>query len=737
MKPTDRQGHVLLVDDDALLRGMAARTLQHAGFDVSMAESGEDALQQFTQSPTDLVLLDLVMPGLDGFEVCRRIRASAQGAQVPILILTGRNDSESIARAYGQGATDFITKPINWTLLAHRVRYALRIGQATEAQRRSQERLAHAQSLANMGSWVVYADGRYECSAEQWHIYGEAQPVDLPNFAVAAAGRVVEADRARVIEARRNMARDGLPYQLEFGVERKDGALRTFFEQGAPVFDAQGRLAGYEGITQDITDRVQAAQRIRQLAHYDQVTGLPNRRFFADLAAPALDRARRNGTGCAVLHAHIDRFAGINEVYGRSCGDAVLNTIAQRLRSWIRSGDLAAVHALPAEQGVLARFGDNAFTLLIVDLEGQAQAGIVAQRLLAAIAQPIVIEAAQAPVSLVLSASIGIALFPGDAEDLAGLTRSAEQAARAAHDAGRAQVRFFDEALNVQARERLLLEAELRQAIEGGELRLHFQPKVDARNGAIVGAEALVRWQHPERGLVPPLKFIGLAEETGLIGPLTDWVLDAACSSLRRWSDAGLRAIPLSVNLPASSLSDVGLLDRLDHLMRRHALCPERLLLEITETMLMNDAESVVPLLETLRQRGYGLSLDDFGTGHSSLGRLKHLPMDELKIDRSFVVDVARSSRDGALAVAIITLGRELGLQVVAEGVETAEESAFLLGRGCHLQQGFLFSRPLSGENFEALLRVGSTREGRRSALPDDDGRVVDRVHEHRRQQQA
>ena len=710
MNTLPSHARLLLVDDDALLRGMAAKTLQHAGFEVATAADGEDALAQFTREAFDLVLLDLVMPGMDGFEVCRRIRASANGSQVPVLILTGLNDTESIEFAYGHGATDFITKPINWTLLSHRVRYALRIGMAAEVIRRSRESLARAQSLANIGNWAVFQDGRLECSAEQFRIYGERGDLDIQAFARSAAQRVVEADRERVQQARERMARDGTPYQLQFGVRRTDGDVRTFFEQAEPVFDAHGRRTGFEGITQDITERVQAAQRIRQLADYDELTGLPNRRFFTQLADPALERARRNGNGCAVLHADIDRFTGINDAWGRHHGDAVLNEIAQRLRSWMRGSDLAGATTAPAERGVLARLGDNAFTLLISDLGGQEQAAAVAQRLLAAIAQPIDLDSPSAPRSLVLSASIGIALFPGDAPDVPGLIRCAEQAAHAAKGAGRARHHFFDEAINAQARERQMLEAELRHAIDAGDLRLHFQPKVDARSGAIVGAEALVRWQHAERGLIPPGHFIGLAEETGLIGALTDWVLDEACRSLRAWHDSGMPRIALSVNLPASSLTHAGLLDQLDLLMRRHGLHPSSLMLEMTETMLMRDVDAAVAVVQRLRACGYGLSLDDFGTGYSSLSYLKRLPVNELKIDRSFVFDAASGGRDGALTAAVIALGSELGLSVIAEGVETKEQSAFLLSRGCVLQQGYLFSRPLPQARFEQLLRNGTVR---------------------------
>ncbi|MGC4079790.1 MAG: bifunctional diguanylate cyclase/phosphodiesterase [Rubrivivax sp.] len=452
--------------------------------------------------------------------------------------------------------------------------------------------------------------------------------------------------------------------------------------------------------------RAAAELRAQLLAHYDEITGLPNRRLFGELAAAALERTRRGARGCAVLHAEIDRFGSIDDVYGHGQGDTVLAIIAQRVRSTIRGADLAALTPVADDDGVVARLGDNAFSVLVTDLDSQERAALVAQRLQTAIRQPIELEGRSQP--LRLSASIGIALCPGDARDVPALMRCAELAARAAKAAGGARHQFFDEALNARSRDRALLESELRHAIDAGQLCLHYQPKVDARTGRIVGAEALVRWQHPERGLVPPGRFIALAEESGLIVPLTDWVLRDACTSLQRWAEAGLPPVPLSVNLPAVSLADSHLADQLDELMAQHGLAPSCLVLELTETMLMRDVNSAVEVLERLRQRGYGLSLDDFGTGYSSLSYLNRLPMTEVKIDRAFVTDVARGGRDGALAAAIITLGRELGLQVVAEGVETEEQSAFLLGRGCVLQQGFLFSRPVPAPAFERLLAQGT-----------------------------
>ena len=406
---------------------------------------------------------------------------------------------------------------------------------------------------------------------------------------------------------------------------------------------------------------------------------------------------------CALMHIDLDRFKGVNDAFGRAEGDAVLKSITERLRAWSRNGAAAPAGRAPAGSGVLARVGSNAFTLLMGNLAGQEHAGAVAQRLLKAIALPLQVQAQ----SLVLTASVGIALFPEDAQDLPGLSRCAEQAVYAAKTAGRGQHRFFKEQMNVHAANRLLLESDLRRAIARGELRLHFQPKVNAMTRAIVGAEALVRWQHPARGLVSPAEFMLLAEETGLILPLTDWVLECACSHLRQWADAGLPAVPLSVNLAASSFVDMSLVDKLDVLVQLFALAPSCLTLEVTETILMRDMDHTITMLDTLRARGYGVSLDDFGTGYSSLSYLKRLTVDELKVDRSFVTECAQGGRDGVLAATIIALGLELGLRVVAEGIETHEQSEFVLNRGCVVQQGFLFSGPVTAAEFERMLRDG------------------------------
>jgi len=695
---------LIIIDDDALLRGMAAHTLRHAGFDVCEAEDGLQGLSLIEQAPFDLLLLDVMMPHMDGYEVCRRVRQSRHGERVPILMLTGLNDTASIELAYEAGATDFISKPINWTLLSHRVRYCLRAGAAVESAIRSSERLERAQHVANMGSWELSADGqRFVCSPELVRVLAAPPDVVADAHAEDFLARVCDADREAVRALRLAAQVQGKAYQLTFGIQRFDGAMRTVFEQAAAVIDGKGRQVSVEGITQDITDRVEAEERITRLAHFDALTGLPNRQFFAELAGPALDRSARLGAGCAMVYIDMDRFKSVNDAVGYAQGDTVLRLIASRLKASIRTSDIA-VSARVSHESMVSRVGANAFTLLLVDVPDEQQATLVADRLLSAIQAPINVGERE----LVLTASIGIALYPRDAADTEGLTRCAEQAAYAAKSAGRARHRFFDEAMNVRASARLAKESDLRRAIAEGQLRLHYQPKVDASSGAILGAEALVRWHHPQRGMVSPGEFIPLAEESGLILPLTDWVLETACADLRQRADMGLRHVPVSVNLASPSFADDGLGRQLDALLSRHRLDPNSLVLEVTESLLMSDVERAVARLQALRERGFRVSLDDFGTGYSSLGYLKRFPIDELKIDRSFVTDVWRGGRDGAIAVSIIALGRVFGLRVVAEGVETLGQSSFLLAHGCSNQQGYLFAKPVPGTDFNALLLDGA-----------------------------
>ncbi len=516
---------------------------------------------------------------------------------------------------------------------------------------------------------------------------------------------MTEGDRKRVRRAREALVSRGQPYQLSFTIERFDGVTRTVFEQAAPVHDSLGRQIAVEGITHDITERIDAERRIQHLALHDALTGLPNREFFMRLASRVLEQAGHAGATCAMLQIDIDRFKSINDALGSEAGDEVLRTVAQRLQDHTRVGDLTGAPHGALRIGVLARVGGNAFTVLLADIGKPEHAASAAERLCRVIGEPIRVAGTE----LSLTAAVGIAVFPRDATQAGGLVRYAEQALYAAKTAGPGQQRFFDEAMNALASVRLAREVELRRAIPGGELRLFLQPKVDAVSGTWESAEALVRWQHPERGLLPPGEFIPLAESTGQIAELTVWVLDQVCTQVRRWQQRGLPPLRLAVNLAASCLMADGLIGRLEQRVRGHGVSPQSLILEVTESMLIKDLDRAVQRLQELRAQGFRLSLDDFGTGYSSLAYLKRFPIDELKIDRSFVTDIHDSDKGGALVAAIVTLAQRLGLQVVAEGVETQPQAAALLRLGCHVHQGYLYARPMPVEAFDALL-TASTR---------------------------
>jgi diguanylate cyclase (GGDEF)-like protein/PAS domain S-box-containing protein len=691
--------HLLVVDDDTLLRNMEVATLRHAGFDVVEAACGEQALRLFERRGFDLLLLDAAMDGLDGYETCRRLRSTPQGKRVPVLMLIDAADDASIELAYEVGATDFISKPIQWLLLAHRVRYGLRAAEASEAMRHGRESLARAQRMAHMGSWSITQGGGMTCSDELSRIFGATVEAMNRSTPEAFLVRVRDGDRPRVAQARERAMREGLPYQLVFAIERFDGVVRTVFEQAEPVRDALGRLCSIEGITQDITERVEAEHQIRHLVLHDGLTGLPNRDFFLDLAEPVLDQARRVGALCAVLHLDVDRFKSVNDALGHQGGDEVLRVIADRLRTGTRGADLtSASRAGHAE--VLARLGGNAFTLLLQNIGRPDNAARAADRLLRVIAMPIEVQGR----ALQLTCSIGIALFPRDAGAAGDLTRFSEQALYEAKKAGRARHRFFDEEMNAVASARLARETDLRRAVYGDELRVYLQPKMNALSGAMTGAEALVRWHHPTQDLVPPGRFIPLAEETGLILPLTDWMLEQVGSMLGRWAREGRAPLPVSVNVAAPSFMADGLVDQLVDLVRKYEFRPDQLILEVTESMLMTDVDRAIARLAALRDRGFKLSLDDFGTGYSSLSCVKRFPIDELKIDRSFVSDVQRGGKDGALVASIVTLGRMLDVQVVAEGVETEAQALALRSLGCAMHQGFLYARPMPVEYFEQCL---------------------------------
>jgi diguanylate cyclase (GGDEF)-like protein/PAS domain S-box-containing protein len=689
---------ILVVDDDAGARLMARVALETAGYEVLEAGDGSEALEAFRAARPDLVLLDVMMPRVDGFEACARIRAAPGGLYVPVLMLTGLDDLESINRAFEVGATDFVSKPMNYLSLGFRIRYMLRAKQTADALRESQGHLARAQRMARLGHWEIdAATGWAQWSEQVCAIFGF--PADrLGGRLDEAMDAVHPDDRARVRAEVQAVLRDGESARFEFRVPAPEGGERVVESLVEAVVDEQGRVVRLTGTSQDITERSLAEKRIRQLAYFDQVTGLPNRTFLREHLKSLIGEAGRRGRSLAVLYLDLDRFKRVNDTLGHSAGDELLREVAERYVAVLRAGDsLVREPVAPgSDRAAVAHVGGDEFIALVVALRQPEDGARVARRLLDALKRPILLEGRE----VVVSASVGIAVYPDDGADVEALLRNAEVAMYHAKDLGRDSYQFYTSSLNARASERLALEGELRRALERNEFCLHYQPKLDLASGEVVAAEALIRWQHPELGMVPPLDFIGLAEETGLILPIGRWVLEAAASQMRRWQQEGRRRLRLSVNLSVRQFRDPGLFAAVRAALDRAGLDWPWLELEITESMLMGDTETSTHLLRELKGLGVSISVDDFGTGYSSLSYLTRLPLDLLKVDRSFVRDLLTDASSQAVTRAIVHLAHSLGLRVVAEGVESGPQLQFLRDNGCDEVQGYLLSVPLPAQEF-------------------------------------
>jgi diguanylate cyclase (GGDEF)-like protein/PAS domain S-box-containing protein len=458
---------------------------------------------------------------------------------------------------------------------------------------------------------------------------------------------------------------------------------------GAPVFDASGVFTGYRGVGRAITERKLDEKRIRYLANHDALTGLPNRTSFSDVLSASIQNARRHERSLAVMFVDLDRFKIINDTLGHEAGDQVLREVGIRLRHTLRASD------------VIARLGGDEFVVLVQEVKDAMQMETVARKILAALVRPMFIQAQEC----VVTASIGICSYPGDGENEQSLMKNADTAMYRAKEAGKNNFKFYSHDPNSNSFERLAMETSLRHGLRRNEFFLEFQPRVSLKSGAVTGVEALVRWQHPELGVVPPGQFIPLAEETGVIVELGTWVLATACAQAVAWQKQGLPALRMAVNLSARQFADQYLVEHITAALKSSGLAPGLLELELTESVVAQNVERAATVLGQIRNLGVQLAIDDFGTGYSSLAQLKRFPINTLKIDRSFVAGLPHNGEDAAITLAIIALGRSLDLVLIAEGVETPEQQRFLRVHACNEMQGFLFSRPLGAADCADLLR--------------------------------
>jgi diguanylate cyclase (GGDEF)-like protein/PAS domain S-box-containing protein len=467
-----------------------------------------------------------------------------------------------------------------------------------------------------------------------------------------------------------------------------DGKVTHVSHTGRPIFDERGNFRGYRGVARDITERVRAEDDLARMAHYDTLTGLPNRALLQRRLKRAMARADRGETLLAVMFLDLDQFKEINDSLGHAVGDAVLKKTALRLENCLRATD------------TVARLGGDEFTILLEDVRSVAEISRVAEKLLHAIAEP----ADVAGHELHFSTSIGVTVYPLHERDADTLLRNADLAMYHAKQEGRNNIQFFSRDMRERTEKRADLLARLRGAIARNELQLHYQPQVDVRSGGIIGVEALLRWNDPERGLVPPMQFIPIAEDTGLIIAIGEWVLREACGQAKRWLDAGLGPLSMAVNLSPRQFRQKNLVQMVAAILAETGLPHECLELEITESTMMHRAEEAAVGLRALHALGVQISLDDFGTGYSSLAYLHRFPVHTLKVDQSFVRDIKSDRDDAAIVSTVITLARQMGLKALAEGVETETQLSFLRTRGCDSFQGYLFCRPQPAADIEALL---------------------------------
>jgi len=459
----------------------------------------------------------------------------------------------------------------------------------------------------------------------------------------------------------------------------------------------------------DASERHEAQERLKQLANFDSLTGLPNRVLFRDRLGQAMARAKRNGQPMALMFLDLDRFKFVNDELGHEAGDLLLQHVAQTLSSCLREGD--SVVQGGAQLHTLSRLGGDEFTLIVENVGSAEDAAHVARRMLEALGEPFVVGEEE----LVVTASIGISIYPTDDVDLDTLIRHTDMAMYRSKSLGRATYSFFSEDLTAAVTARVSLEGNLRRAIERDEFMLHFQPKADLRSGNITGVEALLRWQRPGHGLVPPDRFVSVLEDTGLILPVGAWVIRAACQQLAAWDRLGLPPLRLAVNLSARQFRHLYLASMIEDSLRENAIDPQRLEIELTETLLMEDTDATRSMLESFRRLGVRLAIDDFGTGHSSLSYIRRFAIDTLKIDRSFVQSLPDNSEDTAICSAVIALGRNMKMCVVAEGVETQEQARVLRELGCDEVQGYWISRPMPGPDFASwYVTYGRTRVARK-----------------------
>ncbi len=700
---------VLVVDDDVTVRLIAREVLERSGCAVAEVDRGDGAVDAVLNLGPDMVLLDVMMPGMDGFQVCAALRELAGGESLPVVMMTGLNDNDSVRKAYEAGATQFISKPIHWVNLGHQVHYILRAKKTYEKLRVSEARLAQAQHIAGIGSWELYtASGEMHWSEEVYRIFGmdgERSGACYGIFRECLHPR----DRSQVAAALRRVmsGNDFLSMDCRI-VNRKDETLDVHVE-GQIRRDPSGRPVQVVGYVQDVTQRRRDEEKIRRLAYFDSLTGLPNRVHFTDHCEQALERARRMKRMLALLFVDLDRFKRVNDNFGHSVGDELLQQVAVRLSSSVRTSDQVTRETEEGTEAQVSRLAGDEFLVLLENLRDYYDAAKVAARIHAALSAPYVIDVHE----IRITPCIGISLYPLDGLDRKDMIRHADMAMYQVKASGGNNFRFYSDEFNSAAVEHIDMENRMRPALAHDELSLRFQPILDVEHGSLLCVEALVRWDSPEQGVLLPVDFLPFAEKAGVSRELDEWVLRSACRQHMLWREQGKGRLRISVNISGlQSRKGESLLSLTERVLADTGMDPACLGLEFSENILLKSGADEVDVLWRLRDKGIRLSVDDFGAGQSSLHQLKRFPIDSIKIDRSVIKKLLDDADSRSLACAIIAMSRALGLETVAAGVEQEEQRELLLRNGCGNMQGYLFSPPMTASELERYARAGSLVRG-------------------------
>lgn len=682
---------LLVVDDDPTVLLTAQMALADHGYLLRTVGCGEEALAAAELERPDAILLDVVMPGISGFETCRRIRAR-MGPNLPILVVTSLNDSASIERAYADGATAFVTKPINWPMLRHQLQFVLRASRDRARLAESEERYALAASGANDGLWDWDIGEQRLYLSPRWHQQLGLRPGEMRNDMDEWLARIHPDDRLNFRNAlNAHLAGHEQKFEIEYRVRTRDAGYRWMLCRGLAIRDDARRALRIAGSQTDISARKMAEERLLHDALHDGLTGLANRQLLLERITHALKLARRRSDHrFAIAVVDLDRFRNVNDSLGHLVGDQLLCRIAERIGALLPGSD------------TVARISGDEFGILFEDIGDSA----AAERLIESIHRDVVLPYDIEGRDIVVTASVGVVLEAASYERADHMLRDAAIALHHAKARGRNRLAVFEGEMHVEISAQLKLESELRAALARQELRVVYQPIRRLDDDRVAGFEALLRWDHPQLGLLTPDAFLGLAEETGLIIPIGQWMLREATRQLAAWqaSTPLARDCYVSVNLSSSEFAHPEIREHVRNALAESGLDPSHLRLEVTETALIENVSQSARTLDALRGDGVATAIDDFGTGYASFGYLHQLSFDALKIDRVFIEHIDRDARSQAIVRAIVSLARELGLSVVAEGGENNEEVECLRAAGCEYNQGFAYARPLSPDAIGALL---------------------------------